>query len=195
MAKFAYNNGKNASIGHTPFELNCGYYLCVSFEKDTNSRLQLKIANKLLTKLQKLMTVFQENLYYAQKLQKQAYDKGVKLKSYAPSEKVWLNSKYLKTKQNRKLEAKFFKLFQVVHLVGKQAYKLELPKRYRKHDVFHMSLLEQNTTRKRQIDKKVTELEFEASDSKKYKVEAIQDNAIYANKAESYLSGLYYLVA
>ena len=26
MAKFAYNNAKNASTSHTPFELNCGYY-------------------------------------------------------------------------------------------------------------------------------------------------------------------------
>ena len=26
MAKFAYNNSKNASTGHTPFKLNCGYH-------------------------------------------------------------------------------------------------------------------------------------------------------------------------
>ena len=25
MAKFAYNNAKNTSIGHTPFKLNYGY--------------------------------------------------------------------------------------------------------------------------------------------------------------------------
>ena len=54
------------------------------------------------------MTVCQENLHHAQKLQKQAHDKGVKLKSYIPDDKIWLNSKYIKTKQNRKLEAKFF---------------------------------------------------------------------------------------
>ena len=38
MANFAYNNAKNASIGHTPFKLNYGYYLCVLFKKDTNPR-------------------------------------------------------------------------------------------------------------------------------------------------------------
>ncbi len=27
MAKFAYNNAKSASTGHTPFKLNCGYHL------------------------------------------------------------------------------------------------------------------------------------------------------------------------
>ena len=45
------------------------------------------------------MTVCQKNLYHAQELQKRAFNKGVKPKSYALSNKVWLNSKYIKTKQ------------------------------------------------------------------------------------------------
>ena len=68
MAKFAYNIAKNSSTGHTPFELNCGYYPYVSFEKDTNSRSQLKSADKLSAELQNLMTVYQENFQHAQKL-------------------------------------------------------------------------------------------------------------------------------
>ena len=32
MAKFAYNNAKELNTAHTPFELNCGYHLCVYFE-------------------------------------------------------------------------------------------------------------------------------------------------------------------
>ena len=51
IAQFDYNNAKNAGIGHTPFELNCGYYLCVFFEEDTNSRSQSKSANKLSIEL------------------------------------------------------------------------------------------------------------------------------------------------
>ena len=91
---------KNVSTGHTLFELNCGYHLRISFEEDTNLCSQLKTADKLLAKLQKLMTVCQENLYHAEEFQKKAYDKGIKPRSYAPSNKVWLNSKYIKTKQN-----------------------------------------------------------------------------------------------
>ena len=53
------------------------------------------------------------------------------------------------------------------------------------HNVFHMSLLEQNTTRKERVDKRVKELELEAGDSKEYKVEAIWDSAVYASKLES----------
>ena len=36
---------------------------------------------------------------------------------------------------------------------------------------------------------------FEAGKSKEYKIKAIEDNAICANKEKNYLPGLYYLVA
>ena len=63
------------------------------------------------------------------------------------------------------------------------------------NDVFNESLLEQNTTQKGWVDKKITKLEFEINNSKEYKVEVIWDSAVYANKAKRHLSGLYYLVA
>ena len=119
MAEFAYNNAKNWSTSHTPFELNCGYDPCVSFEEDTNPRSQSKSADELSAELRDLMTVCRENLHHAQELQKRAHDKGVKPRSYAPGDKVWLNSKYIKTKRNRKLEAKFFGPFRVLYPVGK----------------------------------------------------------------------------
>ena len=72
MAKFAYNNAKNSSTGHILFKLNSGYYPHVFFKEDTNFCSQSKSVNKLSAKLQDLMTVCQENLHHAQKLQKQA---------------------------------------------------------------------------------------------------------------------------
>ena len=129
MAEFAYNNAKNASTGHTPFELNYGYHPRVLYKEDVDPRSQSKSVDKLLAELRELMIVCQENLHHTQKLQKQAHNKGVKPWSYASGKKVWLNSKYIKTKHNRKLEVKFFRPFQVFHPIGKQAYKLELPKK------------------------------------------------------------------
>ncbi len=108
MAEFAYNNAKNASTGHIPFELNCGYHARVSFEDDVDLRSRSRSANELAEELRELMEVCSQNLLYAQELQKRAHDKGVKSCSYAPGEKVWLNSKYIKTKRNKKLERKFF---------------------------------------------------------------------------------------
>ena len=59
-----------------------------------------------------------------------------------------------------------------------------------------MSLLEQDTTTKRQIKKLFSKpkSEFDASDNKEYKVEIIKDNAIYAKEIEKHLTGIYYLV-
>ncbi len=51
MAKFVYNNTKNASTSHTPSKLNYGYYPRVSFEDNVNSCLRFCFANKLAKEL------------------------------------------------------------------------------------------------------------------------------------------------
>ena len=148
MAEFAYNNAKNASTGFMPFELNCGYYPRISYKEDLDPYSKSRIAEELSSELRELMTMYQQNLYHAQELQKQAHNKSVKPQSYTSGDKVWLSSKHLKTKRNCKLKAKFLNPFRVLHLIGKQAYKLKLPKKWRIHDVFHIFLLEQDTTKK-----------------------------------------------
>ena len=65
MAEFACNNAKNASTGHTLFELNCGYYFGVLYKEDINSCSKSNLANELLAELQKLMTICRKNLYHA----------------------------------------------------------------------------------------------------------------------------------
>ena len=57
MAEFAYNNAKNASTGHTPFELNCGYHPRISYKEDVNSHSQSKSIDKLLAELRELMII------------------------------------------------------------------------------------------------------------------------------------------
>lgn len=89
LAEFTYNNAKNASTGHTPFELNCWYHLRVYYEEDIDPRSKSKSAEELSAELKELIIVCRENLHHAQELQKQAHDKGVKPRSYAPSDEVW----------------------------------------------------------------------------------------------------------
>ena len=195
MAEFAYNNAKNASTGYTPFELNCDYHPRISYKEDIDPCSQSKSADDLANDLREFMAVCRENLQHVQDLQKRAYNRGTKPRSYAPGDKVWLNSKYIKTKRNRKLKGKFFGPFRVLHPVGKQVYKLELPKKWKIHDVFHVSLLEQDTTRKGRVDENVTEFEA-GNDEEEYKVEGIWDSAVYAREsATGHLPGLYYLLS
>ena len=108
IAEFAYNNPQNASISHTPFELNCGYHSRMSYKEDVNPRYQSKLVNKLSAELRELIIVCRENLYHDQEFQTCTHDKEMKSRNYVPGKKVWLNSKYIKTKRIRKLGAKFF---------------------------------------------------------------------------------------
>ena len=129
IAEFAYNNTKNISTSHTPFELNCRYYFWISYKKEVDLCSKSKLAIKLSMESKELMVTYHKKLYHTQEFHKRANNKDVKPRNYVPSEKVWLNSKYIKLKQNQNLEAKFFRPFQVLHLIRKQAYQLELPEK------------------------------------------------------------------
>ena len=58
MAKFVYNNDKNASTSHTLFELNCRFHSRVLFEKDVDLCFKSYLANKLADKLKELIEIY-----------------------------------------------------------------------------------------------------------------------------------------
>lgn len=74
MAKVAYNDVKNISTNHKPFELSYGYHPQASYKEDINPQSQSKKVDKIAIGLKKRMTVCKENLYHAKKLQKQHFD-------------------------------------------------------------------------------------------------------------------------
>ena len=90
MAEFAYKNAKNASTGLMPFELNCGYRPRVSYEEDVDPCFKYKWTDKFSAELQELIIACWENLRLAQELQKRAHDTGLRSRSSAPDDKVWL---------------------------------------------------------------------------------------------------------
>lgn len=51
MAKFAYNNAKNASTDHTLIELNYEYHLYMSYKKDIDPCFKFKAVDELSAKL------------------------------------------------------------------------------------------------------------------------------------------------
>ena len=73
-----------------------------------------------------------------------------------------------------------------------------MPKQWRIYNIFYISLLDQNTTKKRRIDKKTgKQLEFEASsNNKEYEVEDIHDSAVYTKESKAgHLPSLYYFLS
>ena len=62
IVEFAYNKAKHASIGHTSFKFNCGYYLRISYKEDVNPYSRSKVANELREILKNLIAACRENL-------------------------------------------------------------------------------------------------------------------------------------
>ena len=81
IAEFTYNNFKNASTGHTFFELNCGYHHRMLYEEKVDPHSQSKSADELFKELKELIVVYYKNLHYAQEPQKRAHDKESSLKA------------------------------------------------------------------------------------------------------------------
>ena len=71
----------------------------------------------------------------------------------------------------------------MLHPIGKQAYKLELPKKWKIYDVFYISLLEQDTTKKKRVNDTQLDFEFEAGNNKKYEVDDIWNSAVYTKES------------
>ncbi len=88
IAKFAYNNAKNTSTRHIPFEHNCGFHSQVLFKEDVDLRSKSRLANKLADELRELMKICCQNLLHAQKLQKRAHIKRIKNRSYILGKKI-----------------------------------------------------------------------------------------------------------
>ena len=70
-----------------------------------------------------------------------------------------------------------------------------MPKKWRIYDVFHVFLLEQDTTKNGRVNDMQLNFEFEAGENKEYEVENIRDSAVYARESAGQLLGLYYLVS
>ena len=210
MTKFAYNNAINASTGMSPFIVMQSYSSRISFEKHADPKAKSKFDQKHAKDLKELIKVLKDNLKNAQEQQAKYYDKRHVFKQYKLGDYVWLNDKNIRTKRNKKLEWKTFGLFKIIKVIGEknpQAYRLKLPKKWRIHNVFHVSLLkdatpnkgEESTTQPTYQTKDIPIEEDEKLTEKVFEIETFLNSKVFKtgkvpNKPYSE-PGLYYLVA
>ena len=177
QAEFAYNNTVHASTGTTPFYALHGFHPEFTWDvEDDIPEGEAPAARQRATAIQAEREKLKERLQQAAEYQSKWYGKSHTPRHYRVGDKVLLSSKNLRlARPSRKLDHHFVGPFRITEALGKQAYRLELPKTLEKiYPVFHVSLLEpyhQRDDDEPQTSPPVILLE----DGKEYEVEAILD--------------------
>ena len=145
---FAYREVPQASTGFSPFELLFGRHVRSPLNVLKNSWVGekehwegeqnvLEYVVKMRERLANLTECVSENLEKAQNKQKAYYDKKARTRSFAPGDRVH----FLLPSSTRKLEAAWQGPYTVIEKVGPVDYKLSMPKRRGKTNVFHVNML------------------------------------------------------
>jgi hypothetical protein len=109
---------------------------------------------------------------------------------YKPGDKVWLDSKDIKTKRPaKKLDDKWFGPFEVTKQVNPNAYELKLPKAWRIHPVFHVVKLRPyfETDIPGRTVKPPPEPELDSEGQLNFEVERVEDSRLKNGRIEYYV--------
>jgi Chromo (CHRromatin Organisation MOdifier) domain len=140
-AEFAINNADHSSTGSTPFMLNYGHhpYLPAS----VLSQHRVPGVSEFVQKMQRLIAEARQ--FHRVSTERQTRFANAKRRDirFAVGEWVLLSSKNLRFKTGTpKLLPRWVGPYQISKLVGEHAYELNLPARWKVHDVFQASRLE-----------------------------------------------------
>jgi transposase InsO family protein len=144
-AQFAMNNAVNETTKEAPATLVYTFRPSLPFNVEPDNLVSENAdarirTGRLAAIREKLTATWQKS----QDAVKKWYDKHRKEKAFGEGDMVMLSSKNINlTRVNKKLADKLIGPFKIEKKIGRNAYKLTLPKKYgRLHPVFHVSLLE-----------------------------------------------------
>jgi hypothetical protein len=147
FAELTYNNTFHDSIRMSPNQARYGINIDLrqGVEDDPTKR-EVPAAKDRARQILELRKELEEAWKQTKEAQIRGYNKLHKPMQYTVGEKVWLSAKNIRTTQpGRKLGHRWLGPYQITQRIGKQAYQLKLPVRYKAiHNVFHVSLLERH---------------------------------------------------
>jgi hypothetical protein len=146
LAEFAYNNPVHTSTRMTPFWANYHYHAVMQF-KAPKQRCSLSSeiqADAFAAGMEETHQTLRENLQEAQA--NQTKYAGGKEVVFEVEDMVWFSTRHFRTtRPSKKLDYKQTGPYTVSKVVKKNPYKLDLLYTIRKHNVFHISLLDRYT--------------------------------------------------
>jgi len=145
LASFAYNNALHEAIQMSPFEAMYGNSPDIRQGiEDDPTRGEIPAAKENATRIVEVRKELENTWRRTKETQAKWYNQNHRPQAFQPKEFVLLSSKNIKTvRTSQKLDHRFLGPFEIEKKIGKQAYRLILPLKYRRlHPTFHVSLLE-----------------------------------------------------
>jgi len=143
LAEFAYNNSVHHSTRMTPFWANCHYHPPMLFKPPkapSNMRSEM-LVDATVSGMEETHRLLRQSLLEAQA--RQSKDAGRKDVTFEVGNKVWLSTRHFRTtRPSKKLDYKRTGPYTISKIIIKNAYKLDLPKTMRNHNVFHVLQLD-----------------------------------------------------
>ena len=143
--EFAYNNSKQLSTGHTPFELDCDQHPLTSASL-INQRTLVPADDNFLEHWDNMISIAKDSLREAQERQTEYANQHRCHLIFKIGDKVLLSVQHInnpidRQRPTRKLTLRYLELYTISAVISPTAYKLNLPTTLRIHPVFHISLL------------------------------------------------------
>lgn len=152
-AQLAINNAHQESIRTTPFFLNYGRhpwlpgvtFKKVSLSGEEAQEARMKQRKEWPAKRRQAVALARQCLVKAAERMKKQFDRSRKPKEFEVGQRVWLNTRNLKFKDNNcpKFMPRFIGPFTIAERVGNVSYKLTLLDTMQVHPVFHVELLKE----------------------------------------------------
>jgi len=181
VAQFAYNNAITATTKVTPFYASYGlhpqpYYEPIRHSLRSTSRSAVEFSDRI----KELHRNLQLDLQFLAQRAANYYNKNHRQEpTLKEGDKVRLLTRNIRTKRpSKKLDFKKYGPFKITKVISPVTYELQLPKKFRNHNVFHISLLEPVSKHQdpRTEPSQPSPIELEEEETEEYELEAIVDD-------------------
>jgi hypothetical protein len=139
FAEFAHNSWPSATTKKSPFDLIMGYTPRIEWVEGPS---HLPTVTMRLSELNNIRDSALQQIVKAQKVMKMRNPGNKRFQPYKEGDQVWLEGTNLKTLYpTAKLGPKRYGPFRVTKQLSEAVYRLEIPRQWKVHNVFHANLL------------------------------------------------------